>query len=68
MLTVEDYAKIRRAHRDGMSVRAIAKQFRRSRRKVREALQNSEPQPYTRDKPSPAPKLGPFHPLTELPH
>jgi len=65
MLTVEDYAKIRRAHRDGMSIRAIAKQFRRSRRKVREALQSPEPQPYTRDKPSPAPKLGPFHPLID---
>ena len=28
MLTVEDYAEIRRAHRDGMSIRAIAKQNR----------------------------------------
>ena len=36
MLRVEDYAEIRRAHRDGMSIRAIAKQFHRSRRKVRE--------------------------------
>ncbi len=62
MLRVEDYAEIRRAHRDGMSIRAIAKQFHRSRRKVREALQAPEPQPYTRSKPVPAPKLGPFLP------
>lgn len=38
MLTVEDYARIRRASRDGISARAIAWMFRHSRRKVREAL------------------------------
>jgi len=60
MLTVEDYGVIRRAHRDGMSIRAIARQFRRSRRKVRDALASPEPQPYTRTKQAYAPKLGPF--------
>ena len=38
MLTVEHYGQIRRAHRDGMSVRAIARTLHHSRRKVREAL------------------------------
>ena len=56
MLTVEDYAQIRLAHRDGMSIRAIAKQYRRSRRKVREALKAPEPEPYTRTKSLAAPQ------------
>ena len=38
MLTVEDYRIIRRAHRDGMSIRAVATKFRHSRQKVRKAL------------------------------
>ena len=61
MLTVDDYAEIRRAKRDGLSVRAIARQFKRSRRKVREVLANPEPKPYQRLKERPAPKLGVFH-------
>jgi transposase len=61
MLTVDDYAKIRIAHRDGMSIRAIARSFRHSRRKVREILAKAQPQPYTRVKPTPAPRLGAFH-------
>ena len=60
MLTVEDYGRIRRAHRDGLSVRAIARTLHHSRRKVREALANPEPRPYTRTKDPPAPVLGPF--------
>ena len=31
MLTVEDYAEIRRARRDGMTIREISRTFRRSR-------------------------------------
>jgi len=65
MLTVEDYAKIRLAHRDGLSIRAIAKQYHHSRRKIREVLENPEPEPYTRRKPAPAPKLDPFTPVID---
>ena len=61
MLTVEDYGPLRRAHRDGMSIREIARTFHHSRRKVREALARPEPEPYTRAKDPPAPKLGAFH-------
>ncbi len=61
MLTVDDYAKIRVAHRDGMSIREIARTFRHSRRKVREILANPQPKPYTRANPKPAPVLGWFH-------
>lgn len=60
MLTVEDYGVIRRAHRDNMSIRAIARQFHHSRRNVREALASPEPQAYTRTQEADAPKLGPF--------
>jgi hypothetical protein len=38
MLTVDDYGRIRRAHRDGMSIRAIARQFHHSRYKIRQIL------------------------------
>ena len=65
MLTVDDYGQIRRAHRDGLSIRAIARTFHHSRRKVREALACPEPRLYTRTKDPPAPKLGPFHPLID---
>ena len=57
MLQVDDYAKIRRAHRDGMSIREIARTFGHSRRKIREVLQHPEPRPYTRISPPPSPKL-----------
>jgi transposase len=60
MRTVDDYAKFRTAHRDGMTIRQIARSFHVSRRKVREALAHPEPRPYTRTQPPPAPVLGPF--------
>jgi transposase len=60
MLTVEDYARIRRAYRDGLKIRAIARTLHHSRRKIREALGEAEPRRYTRTQPPPAPKLGPF--------
>ena len=40
MLTVDDYATIRLAHRDGMSIREIARTFHHSRRKIRQILQD----------------------------
>ena len=38
MRTADDYAKYRLVHRDGMTLRQIARTFHVSRRKVREAL------------------------------
>jgi transposase len=61
MLKVDDHAKIRLAHRDGMSIRQIASAFHHSRRKVREVLAQPQPTPYTRTKPPPAPVLGSYH-------
>jgi len=46
MLTVDDYATIRLAHRDGMSIRQIARTFGHSRRKVRQVLAQAQPKPY----------------------
>lgn len=65
MLRVDDYAKIRLAHRDGMSIRDIARTFQHSRDTVRQALSRAEPTPYTRTKPPPAPICGAFHPLID---
>jgi len=61
MLTVDDYAKIRVARRDNMSIREIARTFGHSRRKVREILANPQPKSYTRNKPKAAPVLGWLH-------
>ena len=60
MLTVDDYGVIRRAYRDGMSVRAIARTFHHSRRKIRQVLAEPQPRLYTRVQELAAPKLGPF--------
>jgi transposase len=65
MHTVDDYAKYRTAHRDGMTIRKIARTFHVSRRTVREALASPEPKPYTRTKPPPTPVLGPFQALID---
>ena len=65
MLTVDDYATIRLAHRDGLSIREIARTFHHSRRKVREVLAQPQPLPYTRTKPPLAPVLGDWHPTID---
>jgi transposase len=65
MLTVEDYCKIRLAHRDGLSIRQIARRFSHSRRKIRQVLEESEPRPYTLQRDRPAPRLGPYKTLIE---
>ena len=58
---MDDYGRIRRAHRDGMGIREIARRFHHSRQKVRQILRGeSEPQPYAKRSSQRAPKLGPF--------
>jgi transposase len=61
MLTVDDYAKIRLAHRDGTSLHELASTFHHSRTKIRQILNEAQPRPYTRSKPPLAPILGAFH-------
>jgi len=60
MLTVEEYGRIRMAYREGMSVRAIARRYHHSCRKVREALREAEPKGYRRSKPVVCPVSGAF--------
>ena len=60
MLTVEEYGRIRRAHRDGMSIREMAREFHHSRYKIREVLSGGgEPQKYRRRETQNFPKLAP---------
>ncbi len=66
MLTVEDYGRIRRAYRDGMSIRETARRLHHSRRKVRQALAEPQPRPYTRTKSTYCPVLGSFKPIIDL--
>lgn len=64
MLTVDDYARIRRAYRDGMSLREIARTFHHSRKTIRKVLRGTgEPKPYPKRQQQTAPKLKRFHPL-----
>jgi transposase len=65
MRTVDDFAALRQAHRDGMSIRRIAKHFGVGRDTVRKALQHPEPPPYTITQPRAAPTFGPFQDLAE---
>jgi transposase len=61
VVTVDDYGAIRRAHRDGVSIRRIARQFGHSRRIVRHALSHAEPHPDPLTRNRSSPKLGPFY-------
>lgn len=58
---MDDYGRIRRAHRDGMSIREMARRFHHSRSKIRQILRGeSEPKPNSKRARQSAPKLGPF--------
>ena len=48
MLSDEERARIIRAHKLGMSIRAIARRFHHGRSKIREVLKNPEPRRYQR--------------------
>ena len=64
MVNVDEYARIRRAHRDGMSLREMARTFHHSRRKLREIVATAEPKPYLRLNP-PATVVDPFKPTID---
>lgn len=59
MLSVDDYLQIRLLHRDGLSIRQIAKRLGHGRDTIKKALVQATPQPYTRTRPAECPKLGP---------
>jgi transposase len=59
MLTVDDYGAIRRARRDGKSIRQIASEFEHSRNTIRRILKQAEPNPVPSTRDRFAPLLGP---------
>jgi transposase len=63
VLTVDDYGAVRRAHRDGKSIRQIAREFDHSRNTVRKVLKHPEPRPAVRNRH--APKLGSFYEIID---
>jgi transposase len=65
VVTVDDYGAIRRAHRDGLSIRQIARQFGHSRKTVRHALVQADPHPVPLTRNRCAPKLGPFQAIID---
>jgi transposase len=65
VVTVDDYGAIRRARRDGMTIRQIARQFGHSRKTVRHALLHADPHPEPLTRNRPAPKLGPYQALVD---
>ena len=60
MVQVDEYLQIRLLHRDGLSIRQIARRLGHGRETVKKALSESAPRPYTRSRPVAQPKLGPF--------
>jgi transposase len=63
VLTVDDYGAIRRARRDGKSIRQIAREFKLSRNTIRKVLKNPQPTLATRHRP--APILGPVQAIID---
>ena len=57
---MDHYLQIRLLHRDGLSIRQIARKLGHSRDTVKRALLRSTPLPYTRTAPATCPKLGAF--------
>lgn len=65
MRTVDDFADIRRLHRDGLSTRQIARRLGVGRDTIRKALNHPEPIPYTLSAPRPAPTFDPVRDLVD---
>lgn len=64
MLTVDDYGAIRRARREGLSIRQISRQFGHTRKTIRHVLNHAEP-PAARVRVREAPILGPVEPIID---
>jgi hypothetical protein len=48
MVTVDDYIRVRLAHRDGVGIYELARTFHHSKRKIQQILAEAEPAPYPR--------------------
>jgi transposase len=62
---VDDYGAIRRARRDGKSIRQIASEFRHSRNTIRKILKQAEPEPRPTKRDRFAPLLGPVEAIID---
>jgi transposase len=65
VLTMDDYGAVRRAHRDGKSIRRIAREFEIAHKTVRYVLTHSEPRPRPLTRNQSAPILGPFQTIID---
>ena len=65
VLTVDDFGAIRRAHRDGMPIKQIAREFRHSKNTIRKILRQAQPNPLPATRERTAPVLGPFHAIID---
>ncbi|MEM2111890.1 MAG: IS21 family transposase, partial [Candidatus Bathyarchaeia archaeon] len=66
MRTVDDYEAIRRAYfLDGLSIRQIARKLHHSRRLIRKAIAQAEPDGYRLSQSRYAPVLAPYKPKIE---
>jgi hypothetical protein len=59
MLTVDQFARIRQARRDGLTIRQIVEQFGHLPKTVLKALYEPEPKPYRLGQPRAAGRSGP---------
>jgi transposase len=59
VLTVDDYGAIRRAHRDGLPIKQIVREFGYSKNTIRKILRQAEPNPIPTPRRRAAPILGP---------
>jgi transposase len=65
VLTVDDFGAIRRARRDGKSIRQIARDFNHSRNTIRKILNAPQPGPVPSTRPRFPPVLGPVQPIID---
>ena len=65
VLTVDDYGAIRRARRDGKSIRDLAREFDHSRNTIRKILNHPVVYPLTSTRNRSAPLLGPVQPIID---
>jgi len=64
MVSVDEYLRIRLAHRDGMGINKLAQTFHHSKRKIRQILAEEQPRPYAKRRAAPS-VLDPFKPLID---
>ncbi len=64
MVSMEEYLRIRLAHRDGRGINQLAQSFHHSKRKIRDILDEAEPTPYPKRQQAPS-ILDPFKPIID---